>query len=320
MNARNQLQESDAQRPVLVAGATGAVGSQVVRALLERGASVRVFVRSLDKVDALPAHVDRVVGTLEDRDAVARALRGVRSAFFVAPHDADEEQLAENFVAACEREQTRLVFSGVHAGGANRFTRLAMRTLFGRMMPHYIPKLRIAERVRTSRTTSVVLTPGNYFQMDELIREELLAGRFILPMGLVPRVDTRDIGDAAARALLDGSVASGAYSLVGPTSLTGEESAAAWSVALGRSVAYAPDFEAAALLFERLYGGRKAVDFRESYRLLGGVKVKTSPREVQETTFLLGRPPRPFARYALETAARWQAPAMPTGANLVTSR
>lgn len=321
MIVTNQRQESPSNRPVLVVGATGAVGSQVTRALLERGASVRVFVRSLDKVRSLPDHVERVVGTLEDRDAIARALGGVRAAFYVSPHDAAEEQLAENFVSACERARTRLVFSGVHANGAHRLARFAMRALFGRLMPHYTPKLRIAERVRTSRTNAVVLIPGNYFQMDEVIRRELLAGRFIYPMGLVPRVDTRDIGDAAARALLDVSVASGAYSLAGPTSLTGEASAQAWSAALGRPVAYAPDLDAAAALFEQLYPGRKAVDFRESYRLLGRVSMKTSPRDVRETTFLLGRAPRDFASYAREMAAAWRTPfaaqATPT---LTTSR
>jgi uncharacterized protein YbjT (DUF2867 family) len=33
-------------KPILVVGATGAIGSEVVRALLEHGAPVRVFVRS----------------------------------------------------------------------------------------------------------------------------------------------------------------------------------------------------------------------------------------------------------------------------------
>ena len=109
-------------RPVLVVGATGAVGSQVVRALLERGAPVRVFVRSPEKVRDLPPEVERAPGTLEDREAVARALRGVHAAFYVSPHDEREEEFAADFASACEREGVRLVLSGVHADGRNRLS------------------------------------------------------------------------------------------------------------------------------------------------------------------------------------------------------
>ncbi|BDP43977.1 NmrA family transcriptional regulator (plasmid) [Deinococcus aetherius] len=298
--------------PVLVVGATGSIGSQVVRALLERGAPVRVFVRSPQKVRDLPPEVERVIGTLEDREAIARALRGVHAAFYVSPHDAAEETLAQNFVSACEREGVRLVFSGVHADGKNRLSRLVMRTVFGLMMPHYKPKLRLAERVRTSRTNPVVLIPGNYFQMDEVCREELLAGRYPLPLGLVPRVDTRDVGEAAARALLDPGVPSGGYALVGPESLSGEQTAAHWSAALGRPVTYAPGLAVTDAIFDRAYGGRKALDCQKSYRMVGKVKVRTSPADLAQTTFLLGRAPRSHAEYAQETAARWQAETPPT--------
>ncbi|MDB5045438.1 MAG: hypothetical protein JWQ08_1488 [Deinococcus sp.] len=294
-------------QPILVVGATGAIGSQVVQALLVRGARVRVFVRSPEKVSTLPDDVERAVGTLEDREAIARALKGVRAAFYVSPHDAAEETLAGNFVSACEREGVRLVFSGVHAGGATRLSRFVQRTLFGLMMPHYKPKLRLAERVRTSRTSAVVLVPGNYYQMDEVCRDEVQAGRYPLPLGLVPRVDTRDVGEAAARALLDPALPSGDYSLVGPESLSGEQTAAHWSAALGHAVSFAPDLALTDALFERAYGGRKALDCQKSYRLVGKISVKTTPAQVAQTAFLLGRAPRTFAEYTHDTAAAWQA-------------
>jgi len=293
--------------PILVVGATGSIGSQVVRALLGQGACVRVFVRSPAKVSHLPEHLERVVGTLEDREAVARALRGVQAAFYVSPHDAAEETLAEHFVSGCERAGVRLVFAGVHAEGNTRLARLFQRTLFGLMLPHYRPKLRLAERIRTSRTNPVFIVPGNYFQMDEVCRDELLAGRYPLPLGLVPRVDTRDVGEAAARALLDPSVPSGSYSLVGPESLGGEATAAHWASALGQPVIYRPDLAEADALLARAYSGQKVIDCQKSYRLIGRVQMKTAPAALRQTEFLLGRPPRSHAEYARETAAAWQA-------------
>ncbi|THF68185.1 NAD-dependent epimerase/dehydratase family protein [Deinococcus sp. Arct2-2] len=298
-------------RPILVAGATGAIGSQVVRALLARGAQVRVFVRSPEKVHDLPPEVERAVGTLEDRESIVQALKGSHAAFYVSPHDEREEQFAEHFVSACEGAGVRLVFSGVHASGTNRLSRFMQRTIFGLLMPHYQPKLRLAERVRTSHTNPVLLMPGNYFQMDEVCREELLAGRYPLPLGRIPRVDTRDVGEAAARALLDASVKSGGYALVGPESLSGEDTAVHWSAALGQPVQYAPNLAEMDALFVRAYGGRKALDCQKSYRLVGKVKMGTSAADLRQTTFLLGCPPRSFAEYAQEVAAGWQAAGPP---------
>ncbi|MFB9993371.1 SDR family oxidoreductase [Deinococcus oregonensis] len=307
-------------RPILVAGATGAIGSQVVRALLARGARVRVFVRSPEKVDDLPPAVERAVGTLEDRESIVQALKGTHAAFYVSPHDEREEEFAEHFVSACEGAGVRLVFSGVHANGKNRLGRFIQRTIFGLLMPHYRPKLRLAERVRTSDTNPVVLIPGNYFQMDEVCREELLAGRYPLPLGQIPRVDTRDVGEAAARVLLDTSVKSGGYALVGPESLSGEDTAASWSAALGQPVQYTPNLAEMDRLFDQTYGGRKALDCQKSYRLVGKIRVSISAVELRQTTSLLGCPPRSFAEYAREAAATWQAAQQPipphTGAHL----
>ncbi|WP_242343412.1 hopanoid-associated sugar epimerase [Anaeromyxobacter terrae] len=69
----------------LVTGATGFVGANVVRLLLERGAEVRVLVRPgspRTNVDGLP--VELALGDLRDRDAVRRAVRGCRRVFHVA--------------------------------------------------------------------------------------------------------------------------------------------------------------------------------------------------------------------------------------------
>lgn len=70
---------------VLVTGATGFVGANVVRRLLERGAAVRALVRhgsTRTNVEGLP--LELVEGDLRDADAVRRAVRGCRRVFHVA--------------------------------------------------------------------------------------------------------------------------------------------------------------------------------------------------------------------------------------------
>lgn len=293
-------------KPILVAGATGAVGREVVRALLERGASIRVFVRSTERVKDLPEGVERAVGDLNSGQTVARALDGVGAAFFVPPHDEAEEQITRIFVLACERAGVRLVFSGVHADGPTRLQRLALRAVNGMMFPHYSSKMRLSECVRSSRTRPVMLLPGNYYQIDEISRDSLLGGTFPMPYKSFPRVDTRDVGDGAANALLDPAVEPGVYWMVGQASMGGEQIAANWSAALERDVRYVPDLSVSKQLFATHLSGKKATDYQKTQELIARIALATKAADLRRGEALLRRPFRSHADYARDTAARWR--------------
>jgi len=69
----------------LVTGATGFVGSHVARVLAEKGAELRVLVRSssnLKNIEGLKA--ERVVGDLRDADSLEKAMSGCDAVFHVA--------------------------------------------------------------------------------------------------------------------------------------------------------------------------------------------------------------------------------------------
>jgi dihydroflavonol-4-reductase len=71
--------------PVLVTGATGFVGSAVLRALIVRGARARALTRaSSSPANLLGLDCEVVEGDIRDADAMARALNGVRHVFHVA--------------------------------------------------------------------------------------------------------------------------------------------------------------------------------------------------------------------------------------------
>jgi uncharacterized protein YbjT (DUF2867 family) len=59
---------------VLVIGATGEVGSEVVQALLQRGAGVWAFTRKQRKPDTFPNAVEMALGDLGDPVSVAEAI------------------------------------------------------------------------------------------------------------------------------------------------------------------------------------------------------------------------------------------------------
>lgn len=287
-----------ATRSVLVVGATGTVGGFVTRRLVDRGATVRALVRSPERAAGLPAQVVQIVGDLGNPDSVTRALEGVDAALYVSPHDAAEEEMAAAFITACETASARLVLVGVHALGRNTFTRAVMRALYGQLLPHYRPKLRLAERARHSATDAVVLTPGNYYQNDDLFLAEILAGEFVQPIRRLNRVDARDVADVAVRALLEPDFAPGGYRVFGPASLSGAECAAEWSRAVGHHVRYTGGDPARfARAGIHTLTGRKRQDFIATYRYLLRVPIRTTDADIRAVTDLLGRAPRSYADF-----------------------
>jgi uncharacterized protein YbjT (DUF2867 family) len=298
------MQERDST--ILVVGATGTVGGAAARSLLASGARVRALVRSDPDPNDFSG-VELVRGDLADAAAVQKALTGVRAAVYVSPHERDEELIGERFVGACERAGVRLVFVGVHIDAPTRVGRALRRFLFGRLLAHYVPKFRIAERARVSSASPVVLMPTNFFQNDEIFRRELLAGSFVQPFERpINRVDVRDIGDAAARACLDASLPPGAYPVVGPESLDGKSCAESWTAELGQRVAYDPDDARFAGAVARELRGKKRDDFLASYAVIRKLAMPTSERDLARTRALLGRAPTSYAKYVHDTVTAWR--------------
>src|SRR3954453_16643894 len=62
---------------ILITGSTGRVGSEVLKEVLKRGATVRVMVRKPDPSKPFPKGVEVVVGDLLDPVSVEKALDGV---------------------------------------------------------------------------------------------------------------------------------------------------------------------------------------------------------------------------------------------------
>ncbi|MCS6801004.1 MAG: NAD-dependent epimerase/dehydratase family protein [Chloroflexota bacterium] len=78
---------------VLVTGGAGFIGSHTVDLLVARGYAVRVFDALLPPVhpvpvwpDYLPDGIERIAGDVRDRDALARALRGVDAVIHLAAY------------------------------------------------------------------------------------------------------------------------------------------------------------------------------------------------------------------------------------------
>jgi uncharacterized protein YbjT (DUF2867 family) len=283
-------------------GARGRVGREVVRALGSTDARVRVLVRT---PGSFPG-AREVVGDLGDRSSLRAALDGVDAAFFVTPHDPNEEALGRGFIdAAVDARVRRIVFASAFHADFTSALGFSMFVSLAGLLTHYGPKLRVERAVRRCSASPVVLMPSNFYQNDELFLAEIRAGTYPQPLGTrgANRVDCRDIGDAAARALTDPSVEAGAYPLVGADPfLTGPACAGVWARALGRDVAYDGDIERwYSLVADRMHA-REREDFKKTYKIFGRMRVAAGPRERERAQQIVGHPPRAYADYVAALA------------------
>ena len=214
-----QSTPATADRLILVIGATGTVGSAVLASLQARGANIRVFARRQND-DPAWAGVEQVVGDLIDSAAVRRALVGVSAAFYCSPHEEGEEDLARTFVSECNRAGVRIVFAGVHVSSRTPQGWLMLQAM-RLLLANYRPKLRIGQLIERTAPRSVLFSPTNFYDNDELFLDDIRAGQYPMPMRGVNRVAVSDLGELCARALLDPDFPSGTYSVCGPRNFTG---------------------------------------------------------------------------------------------------
>lgn len=113
---------------VLVAGATGTTGSEVVAQLVEAGVPVRAMSREEANTDGLRAQgVEPVVASYDDPAALAAAMDGVRAAYIVspaAPDMADTQGAFARAAADAGAHVVKLSVIGASADAPLRFGRV----------------------------------------------------------------------------------------------------------------------------------------------------------------------------------------------------
>jgi uncharacterized protein YbjT (DUF2867 family) len=285
---------------ILVTGATGRVGGQVVQQLVQRGADVRVLVRDPAKAD-FPAGVEVVQGDLLDIDAVRAAFSGVRTLFLLNAVAADEfTQALITLNIARESGVERVVYlSVIHA---DRFVNV----------PHFAVKSGAERMIQQMGFSATILRPA-YFIDNELTIKDVVLNHGLYPMPIggkgLAMVDARDIAEVAAIELIrrdqaPGKLPTETLNLVGPDTLTGSDVAAIWSDLLGRPVAYGGDDPTG---FEQNLGAFMPKWMAYEMRLMAerfvGDGMLPEAGDVERLTKILGRPLHSYREFAAQIAA-----------------
>lgn len=216
---------------ILVTGATGNVGSELVRKLSAMHQDVRAFVRDRAQARAsVPGAVEMVEGDFADPHTYAAALEDVDRLFLLTPSSAWAEQQQKNFVDAAKQSGVRHIVKlsqlGADENAAGRFQRAHCA---------------VENHILDSGVAHTFLRP-NLFMQGLLDFRTTIASQaaFYAPAGnaKVSVVDARDVASVAARALTDSGHEGKTYDITGPEGLSHTEMAGQLSHAVGRSIKY----------------------------------------------------------------------------------
>jgi uncharacterized protein YbjT (DUF2867 family) len=281
---------------IMVTGATGLNGQELVRRLSAAGVPVRALVRNRAKAQGIAAlpHVEIAEGDMARRETLVAPLRGIDRAMLISSSVPDMVEVQSTFIDAAKRAGVKRVvkLSGI-------FPDLKSAFRFGRMHGE-IEKHLEASGMAFTHLRAGEFMPSYFRQVPNILGK----GAMFLPMedATIASIDVGDIADVAIACLTRPGHEGKTYPLTGPEALGMADVAAKLSTATGKPIRYVnvppeaarqaqlaagvPPYLADALveLFaERRNGGESNV-----YPLVQN---------------LLGRPPTSFDQFAARNAA-----------------
>ncbi|WP_345432589.1 NAD(P)H-binding protein [Actinoallomurus vinaceus] len=273
---------------VVITGATGRVGGNVVDGLLERGIRVRVTSRNPSGA-VFPAGVEVVRADLNEPESLRAALVGAERVFLY-PRVQDPDALVAVLSEAGVEHVVLLSASSAAAEGVeDDFNGASLLR-------------RIERPLAASGLTYTFLRPDTFAANASGWRDTIRAGGTVplpYPDSVQVPIHEKDIADVAVVALTTDRLNNAAPVLTGPERITLREQVAAIGVAIERELSVVEQTEAEAReFFGRFMPPRFFDVILGAWRASVGATPTISP-EVEKIT---GHPGRTFARWAVDHA------------------
>lgn len=272
---------------VLVTGATGSVGRQVVLQLAGKGVDVRALSRH-PATAMLPDNVDVVEGDLTDPDSLDIALADVDEIFLVWPFFTAEGAAA--FLDVARKQVRRIVFLSSFAVADDE----------GRTAPmfhHDIERL-----IEQSGLEWTFVRPGGFASNTLMWADQIRDGVVRWPNGKAARslIHEADIAAVAVLALTSEDHIGQTYALTGPDLISQIDQVTTIGAAIGRPVRWEELSRDAAR--EQLLAAWGDPSFVDS-ALDHWARLETEPEPITRTVEeLTGTPARTFRQWAADHA------------------
>ncbi len=219
---------------ILVTGATGSIGGQLVQYLAAKsGVTVRAFVRDETKAEPLAkTGAELAVGEFDDRKSIRAAMQNIDTVVLIAPAGPAAVDQNSNILKISKESSVRKVvrISAIKASadGPTENTRLHARS---------------DEELQASGMKYVILRP-NYFMQNLFMSLDTINNESALYSGMgdakFAMIDVRDIVECAGKAAVGDVFDDQVIELSGPASVSFHDVAKVLSDVSGRSIKYVP--------------------------------------------------------------------------------
>ena len=280
---------------IMVTGATGNVGREVVRGLLARGARVRVGVSDEADAQLAPAGVAGVAPFDFTAPETYTALDGVTHLFLMRPPA----------ISNIKRDMQPAIDYAVAAGVGH----IVFLSLIGAERNRIVPHAKVEKLLLKSGVAWTMLRCGFFMQnLSTTHRADIVEyDDIFIPagQGRTSFIDVRDIGAVATRTLTEAGHENIAYPLTGSEALTYSQVAVIMTEELGRRITYS---DPSPLSYARRMRER---GYASGYiNVMNGIYLTTrlgmAAGVHPQTAELLGRPPITMRQYVRDHAASFR--------------
>jgi len=282
---------------IVVTGATGNIGTQLVKELQAAKAPFKVLTRDPKKAKDSLGNVEAVKGDLADAGSLAAAFKGADKLFLLVAAGPDMAKQGKGAIDAAKKAGVKQVVY-LSSLGADPGS------------PVNLAKWHAADEkeLKASGLSWTLLRP-HFFMQNFLGDAGLKAdGNIYAPMkdAKISLVDVRDIAAVAAKALTEKGHEGQTYSITGPEAVSYTQIASAFSEALGKKVTYVAIDDAklreALSVYQKLPAWM-VDDFSNLFAYFSsGAAAAVSP-DVEKVT---KRKAIPFPKFAKDHAAAWK--------------
>lgn len=273
---------------ILIAGATGNIGSQVVHHLIEQKMPLRALVRDRTQATQLETQgIELAQGDFAQPDSLDAALQGVEKAFLIMPNHPHQVELECNFIDAAKRAGVRhLVKLSVLRSGE-------LPSTFQQWHRQIETYLEASDIAWTHLRPNMLMQNMRWF-MPTIMQQ----GAFYHTIGntLVSHVDARDVAAVAALCLVESGHESQAYDLTGSEAISFTQVAQYFSNALNRPIQFI-NVSPADLKAARLSNGEPEWYLDAEAQLFSCWQEGAGEIVTSKVADLLDKPPTSFAQF-----------------------
>lgn len=283
------------EAPILVTGALGNVGTQVVNALQAAGRGIRAADLDVQKIgERSGAQVEAVRFDFTDPATYSKTFAGVESMFLMRPPRISNVQ--------------RDMFPAIEAAKRAGVKQVVFLSVIGIERMTFIPHYKMETRLREQNFQTTFLRCSFFMQnLSSTHRQEIRErSEIFVPVGRAKTsfIDVRDIGAVAARILSEDGHAGKNYDLTGPEALDYWQAAKILSAILGREIKY-PNPGAVRFFFETL---RRGAPFSYAFVVMGlytSTRYGMAAAVTDSVERLTGRKPITFKKFTEDYRDVW---------------